>query len=124
MAVMYMKSCCKECKEQWLDTKLNFLGCLAKQELFFCPNSPQGLKLPDAMAAEMKGDIWKEPAVGVTCEPASAHHTAGLVCRDWAVVLWGSPCSPALSSCMDWQSRGSFSAAPAALGFGMLRSVC
>lgn len=56
------------------------------------PDGPGGLKLPDVMSAEMKDDIWKEPAVGVTCKPASADHTACLVCRDLglAVVVQGS----------------------------------
>lgn len=50
------------------------------------------------MAAKLKADIWKEPAVGITCEPAAANHAARLVCRDQglAVVLWDSTYSPAL----------------------------
>ena len=59
------------------------------------------------MAAEMKDDIWKEPAVGVTCEPASASHTAGLVCwdRGLAVEVWGSAYSPALLCSSAWSGK-------------------
>ena len=34
---MYMKNFFKECKGQWLDTKLHFLDLLTKQGLLFCP---------------------------------------------------------------------------------------
>lgn len=52
-----------------------------KTRAAFLPRmDPQGLKLPDVIAAEMKDDIWKEPAVGVTCEPTSANLTASPVC--------------------------------------------
>lgn len=93
---MCTKSYSKECKEQWLDTKLHFFGLLQNKSCFSAPDGPQGLKLPDVMAAGMKGDIWKEPAVGVTWEPASANGTARWVCRDRGRRSWAGAYPPAL----------------------------
>lgn len=48
--ILYIKSHHKGRKEQWLDTKLNFVCSITKQDVLVCP---QGLQLTDVSAAEM-----------------------------------------------------------------------
>lgn len=104
---MHMKSCCKELKEQWLDTKLLFLDPYKMRAAFLSLMDPEDLSCQMLVAAEVKENIWKEPAGRVTRGPAAANHTPSLVCRDW-----GSLCS------LVWESRGCSSVLPAALGLG------
>lgn len=86
------------------------------------PSGPQGLKLPDVLAAEIKDGIWKELAVGVTCELASASDIGSL-----SAGTMGWQClfpSPPAFFCVVWESRGCPPVAPAAPGFGVLQLIC
>lgn len=113
---MHMKSCCKELKEQWLDTKLLFLDPYKMRAAFLSLMDPEDLSCQMLVAAEVKENIWKEPAGRVTRGPAAANHTPSLVCRDW-----GSLCSSELPGLGE---QGLLLSAASSSGFGMLLAVC
>lgn len=113
---MHMKSCCKELKEQWLDTKLLFLDPYKMRAAFLLLMDPEDLSCQMLVAAEVKENIWKEPAGRVTRGPAGVNHTPSLVCRDW-----GSLYSPELPGLGE---QGLLLRAASSCGFGMLLAVC
>lgn len=105
---MHMKSCCKELKEQWLDTKLLFLDPYKMRAAFLSLMDPEDLSCQMLVAAEVKENIWRSQLEGspvgqqlrITPQPG----LQGL----------GQPLFPRTP----WECRGCSSVLPAALGLG------
>lgn len=96
--------------------KTAFLDPYKMRAAFLLLMDPEDLSCQMLVAAEVKENIWKEPAGRVTRGPAGVNHTPSLVCRDW-----GSLYSPELPGLGE---QGLLLRAASSCGFGMLLAVC
>lgn len=115
---MHMKSCCKELKEQWLDTKLLFLDPYKMRAAFRPLMDPEDLSCQMLVAAEVKENITLSVAC-CGCASLSGQSQGQVLPRFCFLRRWipslmipshSIPFTPSLLECHDvWVAASSFS---------------